>query len=228
MSGHLTEDDLKELKTLGKRVQETRPGKDHIAETWRKSIRDYFKEAYRTGAWDEDQKQQAIRILHFIKKGAEAAAVAGRPLSYKVHPFDPSPDNVDRILVRASRGQNSDWVEEVFDDVQALLAKQSRGGKGIIVRVLFEQEFRMRNRNDRSLVPPEEMLAIIHERLKEFQQYQTSLTDLSPGLYGNIPRVQDPPHPPHPPRDHQLRAIGHRAAKHYGTTKARWEAGHRW
>ncbi|GAA5990627.1 hypothetical protein JCM11641_007060 [Rhodosporidiobolus odoratus] len=72
------------------------------------------------------------------------------------------------------------------------------------------------------LPPKETVIQALKARLQHIPVSNERLMGLREDLYPTIEKVQDPD------IAHQYRSIGHRAAKHYGTTKARWEAAHRW
>ncbi|GAA5990617.1 hypothetical protein JCM11641_007057 [Rhodosporidiobolus odoratus] len=197
----------------------------------RKHIRDNYTK------WTALQQWQAAQIINHIKWLQLKAHY-----QHDVPPLEASEANVRSIINRISVHDRDNWADTIQAWIKRRWDNVSEYHRQELVKALHTIEATMVQKRSKKLVTTDTMIKVLEAALlkPEVDQRRTSnphdnddddtahLLDLSPGLYGNIPRVQDPPHPPHPPRDHQLRAIGHRAAKHYGTTKARWEAGHRW
>ncbi|GAA5978584.1 hypothetical protein JCM11641_002778 [Rhodosporidiobolus odoratus] len=205
----------------------------HASGEWRENIMKHIGDMY--GGWSAWQTVQAGRILSaLVRQSMDRNAKLSR------NPFEPSPDNVHSILLRTSKG-NQHWVDSMEAWIRDNWNIKGYSGNRAIVASLLETEQALKSQGGsldgyyetHAIGKLETALAGATPHPQDYrdvlvpyppygQAFVDNLVTLSPDIYERVHAVAGPR------PAHQMRAIGHRTARHYGTTKARWEAGQGW
>ncbi|GAA5988968.1 hypothetical protein JCM11641_001259 [Rhodosporidiobolus odoratus] len=224
--------------------------------SWRGPIMDHIRSNY--AAWSKLQEWQASRILHYIRKLADkghprplATEVVRR---MEVPPLTRSLENVRMIIDRTSRG-DEEWANEIYNWVFRHWNDQGEPGQAVLVEALHMREKLLMPK--KSLVTTDAVLQNLRTDLdevaREAQEPRAQLThrpDFREQLM-TLPAGLAGPHDPDEDRSRFRRnpallpweaddghifyhslgrgpQLGRRAAAHYGTTQARWQAGQGW
>ncbi|GAA5978581.1 hypothetical protein JCM11641_002777 [Rhodosporidiobolus odoratus] len=165
-------------------------------------------------------------------------------------PYDPDPDNVSEMLHRISHNDHG-WFKEIDDWIRTKWNSKGRRGNEAIVEALLNTEVSKYYDPEKFFEkhPPDTVISKLaeswsdvplptHKSQDHLVPYPSPAQSVEDSLLIKLIHLVKPlfcvqtlaPHIYDESRTagHPYHSIGHRAAKHYGTTKSRWEAGHRW
>ncbi|GAA5986279.1 hypothetical protein JCM11641_004878 [Rhodosporidiobolus odoratus] len=193
---------------------------------WIKAIKDHIDSNY--DEWNVWQALQANNYLLAMQRRLKNARDNDRDA------LKPSLEDINEILETLVQGQQAQqqFVSAINEWLSYKWPRCDERGQEAIAKSLLKmvEEFK---KNTRSMEGYEDaVIGKLNAALSTVEHTPPSamhpLMTLDQGF--GVEHWKGPMHPDlhRGRRSPELPSIGHRAAKHYGTTKARWEAGYRW